>query len=492
MRALAAGLVGVPVALGVLALRCDPAARAPALGATTRSHVDDPAGVLGPFGILVEKLCATTRDDLGIDVRVATRRAAAADLAVLAERLFDALGAGDRTPTGGVLILLETVAGRARIEVSYSLEGVFPDAVVAALARDQLVPYASHRAAGMAVMDVVHFLRDRALDAIAAGDLALAPSLRGADRLDALLAGRSGGAGAEVALPELPSHGEWKRRLPDAIRARYAPSSDPLESAAAFRRAQRDLAGDPTLELFTEGSRIMRARGPVAPYEELLRARATDRSEPLTLAVRGDRALLDSRSPARGFVPILLVREQGLWRIDLVETYKNFFFDATGAYRLVNRATPYAALLPDAKAASDPSLVPLDLEGEPFEAAITRLERSDAPSARFELAELLMRNCWVSAEAIVLYVEAARAAPAEPLFAATLADRASYLGMPEVAIEPIARLGPPYWPRLAQLHERAGEAVRAKQLYEKALARDPGSPEARAGLERLARRAARG
>src|SRR5262249_36637765 len=142
------------------------------------AHVDDTADLLGAFGIVVEKLCVITRSDLGIDVRVATRDAGGDDVAALAEHLFRTLGVGDGAPTGGVLILLDRAGGRARIEVSYSLEGVFPDVFLAALARDQLVPYASHRAAGMAVMDVVHFLRDRALDAVTAGDLALAPPLR--------------------------------------------------------------------------------------------------------------------------------------------------------------------------------------------------------------------------------------------------------------------------------------------------------------------------
>lgn len=121
--------------------------------------------------------------------------------------------------------------------MSYSLEGVFPDVLVAALARDPLVPYASHRTAGMAVMDVVHFLRDRALDAVAAGDLALAPDLRG-ERPAGMLAGRSGGADAQVTPPDTPSHAERKRRIPDEDRARHAPSADPLASAAALRRAQ--------------------------------------------------------------------------------------------------------------------------------------------------------------------------------------------------------------------------------------------------------------
>ena len=483
MRAALGGLAILLVLLGLgVVLRRNPDPESP----RPKTQVSDAAQLLGPFAGIVEKQCAATRVDLGVDVRVATLRGAGEDVAPLAERLFREMNVGGDAPTGGILILLDGGTGRARIEVSYSLEGTLPDLLVSQLARDQLVPYVSHRAAGMAVMDVVHFLRTRLLDAVASGELELTDALRSSDRAAQRLAGRSGGAGAQVALPELPSHTEFKRRVPDAKRDRYAPSADPLESAASLQRTRLDLAGDPTLELFTAGSRVMRARYPVAPYEELLRAEAVERSGPLELRVRGDRAFLGSKAPARDFVPILMVREQGLWRIDLVETFKNFFFDGQGTYRLVNRANPYAVFLPEVQARSDESLAPLDLGGEPLEAVIARLEASSLAVDRFRLAEILMRNCFVSAEAIPLYAEAARAAPRDATIAVTFSRRADYLYMPEVAIEAVARLGPAYGTRVAWLYERAGEPGLAREHYETALARNPRDEYARSALERLA------
>ena len=477
---LLAALAAVAAVGLVVARRAGRDATPPAL-----VHVDDAAELLYPLGGTIERQCKGTRADLGIDVRVATRRAAGEDVAPLAERIFRELGVGDAAPTGGILILLERDGGQARIEVSYSLEGVLPDVFLSRLARDQLVPYASHRAAGMAVMDVVHFLRNRLLDAAAAGELALGAALR-TDALSQLLAARSGGAGAQVELPDAPSHAERKRRMPDELRARYAPSTDPLESADAFQRVRRDLAGDPTLELFTEGTRVMRARYPVAPYEELLRAGAFERARPLQVQVRGDRAFVDTEKPARDFIPILLVRERGLWRVDLVETFKNFFFDEQGMFRLVNLANPYALFLPGVWARTDETLSPLPL-AEPLEHAIARLEGSAAAAAdRFQLAELLMRNCFLFAEAIPLYAEAARLAPGDATIALTFADRASYLYLPEIALDAVAALGPRYWSRLAWLHERAGQTELAKSWYQKALDRDPRNTYARTALERLA------
>lgn len=451
----------------------------------TRGQVDDRAKLLWPLGVVVERQCAQVREDLGVDLRVATLRDCSEDVAPTAERLFRELGVGREAPTGGILILLEAEKGRARIEVSYSLEGLLPDLIVSRIARDQLVPYASHRAAGMAVMDVVHFLRNRLLDGVATGEIHLAGALREPDHLAKLLAGRSGGAGAQVALPELPSHTEYKRRIPDARRALYAPSTDPRESAAALQRARRDLAGDPTLELFTEGSRVMRARYPVAPYEELLRVESTERSEPLELQVRGDRAYLGSPHPVRDFVPVLLVREGGLWRVDLVETFKSFFFDAYGNYVLVNTASPYAAFQ---KPVVDRALelAPLDLGGEPIEAALARLERSSLARDRFRMAEILMRNCFVSAEAIPAYAEAAAAAPRDATVVLTYADRAAYLYMPEIAADAVAGLGPDYFTKVGWLYESAGKRERAREYYAKSLKLHPRDAYAREALERLA------
>ncbi len=79
---------------------------------------------------------------------------------------------------------------------------------------------------------------------------------------------------------------------------------------------------------------------PFAPFEELRRFERIEASKPLQYIVEGDYAVAHQRAAGpHGFVPILLHREQGLWRVDQVETWKNLFFDGEGNYFLRNSNT---------------------------------------------------------------------------------------------------------------------------------------------------------
>jgi hypothetical protein len=322
----------------------------------------------------------------------------------------------------------------------------------------------------MAVMDVVHLMRDAALDAVARGELALPPALATAPGTRDALAGRSGGGGAQVRLDSVPPAETWKRPVPEARRALYAPSPDPRESAEAYRRVLRDEVGDPSLALFTPASRVMRARSPMAPFEERTRLAALERAGALRLAVQGDYAVLRGARPIRGLVPILLHREEGLWRVDLVETFKNCFFASDGTYVLWNGSAPYAFAFEGARPPRHDDLSPIPLGAESLEDALARLASDDTAEGRFQLAELTYRNVWLVPEALPLYEAAARRAPGDWRIVSTLADRASYVGMPDLAIPYVERLGTRGYRRLAALHEQAGRRDVAARYRERAAA----------------------
>jgi tetratricopeptide (TPR) repeat protein len=446
-------------------------------------HVDDRADVLGPFAQAVDRLALAFWSDLGIDVQVVTLDAPGEVMSVVVDRLFRERQSPERPSTGALLVVIERSERRARIEPSYDLEGAFPDVLLKRLAADQLAPYASYQASGMAVMDVLHLLKDAALEQAARGTLPLAEDLRAGAAFQERLAELSGGGGAAVSLSDLPTDAVLKQRVAEDQRGRYAPRRNPYKTIEAYRRVLRDLVGDPTLDLFTPGSRVMRQRSPFAPYEQQRRLRALDRSRPLRLAQQGDRAVAVSDSAAPGFVPVLMYRRDGLWRVDLVETWKNLFFDAQGEYMLHNTSSPYAFALAHLRQGQPRGLKPVELGEEDLGAAIERLSgRADA-RGHLDLAELLMRNCFVTVDALAHYEEAARLAPADLEVARVYAERALYLGLTDLAIAEFRRAGPGAWTRLAHAYGAAGDYGRSERFYRRALTRNPRSGIAREGLE---------
>jgi hypothetical protein len=131
-----------------------------------------------------------------------------------------------------------------------------------------------------------------------------------------------------------------------------------------------------------------------------------------------------SRHPAAGFVPILLHRENGLWRIDLVETWKNLFFDSAGNYFLRNSNTPYAFGLKQFGTGPYYDIAALQLGEHSIADVLAALEGSQGALAELQRAELWLRNAFVFPEAYPAYEAARRAAPKDPLVLQTIGERA--------------------------------------------------------------------
>jgi hypothetical protein len=410
--------------------------------------------------------------DLGVDVHVVTLAESGA-IESQSERMFRERGIGMSAPTGGLLILLNSETQQARIEVGYSLEGGLTDLHAGRIARDQLAPYVSYAAAGMAVMDVLHYLRDQIYLSAAVGDIRLGEEFRRHPAYAEIRRYLSGGAGAKTRLSAAPMDADLKRVVPADRRARYAPSADVKESVAAYLRVIADLAGDPTLELLTEGSRLMRAEFPFARFEELKRLERILASQPLEYRVKDDHAVATSARRADGFVPILLRRENGLWRIDLVETWKNLFFDAEGNYFLRNSNTPYAFGLREFGEGSWYDIGELPLGGRSIAEKLAEFDARDDLLSILRRAEIRFRNAFLSLAALEDYEKAARAAPQDPIAHEMLATRAMYLGFPELAIPSFQVAGIGFEISLAEAWNEAGDSEQANLWVDRALKADP-------------------
>jgi len=440
---------------------------------TASSRIEDDAEVLAPFVPRLSRMADDFFRDVGIDVRVVTTNDAAASIEIQANEIFERKRIGRDSPVGGVLIILNPRLAKARIEVGYTLEGAFTDHHMGRIARDQLAPYVSYGAAGMAVMDVLHYLKDHVYWSAALGRLTLPEDFKTAKAYLEYERYVSGGAGAGTRLSTMPIDADLKITIPPELRARYAPSRNLQESVAAFLRATADFAGDPTLELFTPGSRLMRQRYPLAPFEELRRFERIEQSKPLQYIVEGDYAVATSQRPAHGFVPILLHREQGLWRIDLVETWKNLFFDGDGKYFLRNSNTPYAFGLKQFGSGGYHDLAALPLRDVSLERWLEALDRDDDVIAALWRAELWLRNGFVFPPALLDYEKALRLAPHDPRVLETLGERARYLGFPELAIPALESIGRGLEYSLADAYYEAGDRAGARRWIDAALEQNP-------------------
>jgi tetratricopeptide (TPR) repeat protein len=436
------------------------------------ARISDAAGILAPFGPRLGRMSDDFDSDLGIDVHIVTI-AEPGSIDTQSERIFRERGIGTRAATGGLLVLLNATTRQARIEVGYTLEGGLTDLHMGRIARDQLAPYVSYASAGMAAMDVLHYLRDQAYLAAALGNITLGEAYRARPAYGDYERFVSGGAGAKTALADIPMDADLKRAVPPERRARYAPSADVEQSVAAFLRATADLACDPALPLFTEGSRRMRAQYPLARFEELKRLERIDASLPLEYRIEGDYAVATSARPATGFVPILLHREDSLWRIDLVETWKNLFFDADGNYFLRNGNTPYRFGLEQFGKGRWHDIGQVALGGGSIAGSLEDLEGAADVLSALRRAEIHFRNAFVFPPALADYENAVRMAPQDPYVLQTFAERALYLGFPELAIPALLNAGPGFELTLAEAYNDLGDPKAANTWVTRALQEDP-------------------
>ncbi len=437
-------------------------------------RVVDRANVLGNYLAALEWQTDSWHGDLGIDFHVVTVADSGRSVSDLAATLLTARNVGREAPTGGLLLLLDPVRREAHIEVSYALEGALPDALIGRLAEDQLAPYAASAAIGMAVADTLHLLKDVLILQVAKGQFEIDPAYRGRASFAAREKFLSGGAGAHVVIPDAQTLAgrNLKARVPDAERGRYAPSTQPIGSVERFLAVARDLAGDPTLPLFTPGSQCMKAYYPFAPYEQIERAARLDASRPWQVEQQGDRAVVRSAVPVQGAVPVLLHRIDGTWRIDEVETWKNLFYDERGEYNLKNRNMPYAFGFPAARSVRSLDVAAHPLGGAHPQRVVDALVESGGALERFLAGDILFRNCFLPDPAIALYEQAIAASEA-PMFLETLADRAAYVGFRQAAIRAYRKLGRQAYAKLAWQEQAAGRGDVAEAVARRAVEQNP-------------------
>ena len=236
-------------------------------------------------------------------------------------------------------------------------------------------------------------------------------------------------------------------------------------AAAAAPASARDAAADPQALRATWQAAL--AANDLPKIHALLRpgSRALVSRKPEVLAATrfsAERAQLAQHGDYAAFsaprsLPLLMRREDGAWRVDLVEVLKSYVPAAAGAGPPpTNGDNPYAKLAAPPRRAQTTYLEEQDLFAEPLEDALARLAEQKDPFSQTRLAEILLRNCWLVEEALDRFEAVARAEATDYAPTKRLALRAWAAGFPERAIELAERFEPDSYDELAKLHARAG------------------------------------
>ena len=236
---------------------------------------------------------------------------AGATIEETAEALFRRWQIGRDRGGRGILYVYAEEENRFKIEVSYALEGVFPD----------LLCHRLEQAAQTYLLSEIpqDFLSELLITMNIEGQETRREAPLGFEP-PAWLSPRmlSGGAGvaARSYRPTLEDYLEAVRALPEEDAAAFRPSPDPSESAKLYLASLELGLGDPRLPLLTEGSQIFRA---VVPRSQAQQRRVMDyyqKAMPYDLRRHDDLAVAVFR-PGVANLPIVLRRSRdGLWYVD--------------------------------------------------------------------------------------------------------------------------------------------------------------------------------
>jgi hypothetical protein len=416
------------------------------------SRIDDATGALDVARKQIEWEVDRFGHDLGIGLRIVTT----ADPRAPQDRAASLLASEPAIPwhpTGTLVVVLHLKGGRVGVASSEAVARAAPQPVVDTLLASRVTPFLNEPLLGVALLSSLSRLRDHLLTEAAGGRLVLDESVL-----------------ARSSVPHVVEHERESAARCARVAAR--PGADVAASVEAFGCALVRGDASASASLFTEASAFQVARKPLLPFESRVRAAALDAGRPWSISEVGDRAAVKPANSKNsfGFVPVLLVREQGEWHVDLVEMGKTFHSfgtwwqqgNARGPYWLALGGEPYAGEFSE-------DLTPIELWGEPLQDAITRLEQTDGPIAKIRLAEILLRNAWLPGEALMRWDEAMALAQNDFATADTFASRAEYLGHPLLGAIAIAPFGPQAAQHLGILLLRTGNidagAVMLRQAH---------------------------
>ncbi|HUP41580.1 MAG TPA: TPM domain-containing protein [Thermoanaerobaculia bacterium] len=293
----------------------------------------DEAGIVAPDSERrLEGLLSALLEEGGIElVGLTVPSLSSEPIDRFANRRLEEWRIGEASGGRGMLLVVAVEERMVRLEVSYELEGLLPDAFVGYLERAQMAPYFADGHVGPGVEAAVELIVNRVLAEIGAPDQATA-----------LLSGKGDhlGGGAGAAIP-VQFEGGSERPEPDpTLRQRFGPQPTPRHAWKAFLETNRRRIKDPDLGLYDEAARE-RMRGTVTDAGQDHVARLYAGREPVVRR-EGDRAvILFPDDPDHRLAPWFFHRTTEGWRLDGAVVPEVVAYNHRNQWRFRRRDHPY-------------------------------------------------------------------------------------------------------------------------------------------------------
>jgi len=310
--------------------------------ATNRQHdlVEDGVGLMTEaernfLARYHDKLLA----DQDIDYRVVTARGLG-DINRVAVTRFEELAGSLRSETGrGLLLMIDAEQDLVRLEVSYALEGVFPDAFVAYVEQRQMVPFFERGRVADGILATTELIVTRAQNT--AANAGFESEMWATDSEGAISGG--GGATATARLGAGPAPAGAKN-AGAKIANPVAAGRGPDETLAAYFAAMAARNADPNLEIYTAETRLMLANWVVTQAQMANIVKTYRRCHPQIprLAPGGSRAVIRYPQAERHCAPWFFERTGGGWALDLTMMQSTVRFNNNNYWHLEPGAShPY-------------------------------------------------------------------------------------------------------------------------------------------------------
>jgi uncharacterized protein len=258
--------------------------------------------------------------DHDIDYRVVTTDDAG-DINRFAVEQFEKLFDSSPSASGRALLLVvDPAQDRVRLEVSFALEGAFPDAFIAYVENRQMVPF---------------FRTNRIADGILAStELIAIRAQRAANNAgfdDEPWAAASGGGGAATAA----RIGDGPEQMPVPPSSEAPPANTPEQALQAYFAAMDTRNASPDLAFYTPATRDMLRGWTItrAQMDQVVETYRGCSAQPPKSDPTGSLAVIRYPIAERSCAPFFFENIDGAWALDLTMMQRAIRFGRTNAWR---------------------------------------------------------------------------------------------------------------------------------------------------------------